>query len=67
MINALNKREIEKMAVSELMELTDLLGIQSLTHIYPPSYYSSSPSGEGRGEGHCFSDLKCYNNLPIAS
>jgi len=43
MINALNKIEIEKMAVSELMGLTDLLSIQSLIYIYPPSYGPSPP------------------------
>jgi len=74
MISGGKKIEIEKMAVSELMGLTELLNIQYLANIYFPSHYPFPPAyrqagrGEGiGGEGHCFSNLKWYNNLPIAS
>jgi len=52
MIDAVHKIEIGKMAVSELMGLTDLLSIQSLAHIYLPRRLSLSPcrqAGKGRG------------------
>jgi hypothetical protein len=54
MIKGGKKIEIEKMAVSELMGLIELLNIQYLANIYSPSHYPFPPClpvGRGGREG----------------